>query len=241
MLPQDVMDALYDLAYVRFTNPEPISMRRDWVLVGQWINGHCLAGARVLDVGCDDGRFLESLGSGFELRGIEINHTARRLAEKRGVLLVAESINRMPKRMQTNDAVVAIDIIEHIAFPTHFFRQLSELAAPKGYIIITTGNTDAPAWRFMGSHYWYCCLAPHITFYNRRWFENMAEKHDLKLIASYPYSHCGFRPFIRRSVELIKNVMFRLILTFAYPLVWNRLPPAWVSATDHLMLVFQKR
>src|SRR5579884_3834253 len=49
-----------------------VNRRRDWRLAHEWLTSNVPSGAAVLDVGCFDGGFLESLTRNYRCFGIEI-------------------------------------------------------------------------------------------------------------------------------------------------------------------------
>ena len=71
-------------------------------------------GRRVLDLGCGKGRFATRLAeSGAEVVGIDLS--AAMLAEAKGLARVRGSARRLPFASATFDAVVAVEVFEHLA------------------------------------------------------------------------------------------------------------------------------
>lgn len=100
--------------------------------------------ARILDIGAAQGNFsLQLAEQGFEvtwndLRGELADYV--RLKHERGSLHFAVGSAFELQFPLAFDAVLITEIIEHVAHPDDFLRQVSRLVRPGGYIIMTTPN-----------------------------------------------------------------------------------------------------
>jgi SAM-dependent methyltransferase len=149
---------------------DPDPWQRQFDILSELLAAHA-RGRRVLDVGCFNGALLGYMGEGWQRFGVEPSRAAATLARERGVDVLAATLDELPVDVTAFDAVLAIDVVEHIAEPLPFFRAVRERLADGGIFLIFTGNTDALAWRLQGSMYWYCNLPEHVSFYNRRSLE----------------------------------------------------------------------
>jgi 2-polyprenyl-3-methyl-5-hydroxy-6-metoxy-1,4-benzoquinol methylase len=227
--------------------------RRDWTLAATWLTS-AAEGGMILDVGCFDGGFLDSLGSRYERHGVEINEQASQEAQRKGVDIIGTDFSDLEKLFGSYDGVTALDVIEHVPDPFRFLALLAQVTRPGGTVIISTGNTDAPSWRLMGSRYLYCTIAEHISFINARWCHQAALRLGLQVCRIEKFSH-GKATFPRRVSELVKNLFY---LFFPQAAAWLRKkrlvghveasidpslqnhPPVWGSAKDHFMILFHK-
>jgi 2-polyprenyl-3-methyl-5-hydroxy-6-metoxy-1,4-benzoquinol methylase len=235
--------------------PTPVDQRTDWCLVRNWIKSK-QGISRVLDVGCFDGRLLEYLGRDYVWLGVEMHEEAARRARERGVNLVSADFNQQQAPTVDADVALAIDVIEHSADPQKFLADIASCVRPGGYVVITTGNTNAPSWRLMGSRYWYCYIAEHLSFISPVWAKTAAARLDLDIEFLRTFSHAeGTITLLRKIYEAVAN----LLLRFAPALfAWLRkhggggidvtrfpelalAPPYWMSAQDHMLIVFRKR
>lgn len=228
--------------------------RKDWQLIKNWLQGR--AGLRsVLDVGCFDGGFLQFLGGNYERYGLELNPNAAEKAEKRGVCVVAEDLDRIRSIETAFDLVTAIDVIEHVPDPRSFLADLSTVTHPGGYIVVATGNTDAITWRVMGSRYWYCHIAEHISFINPRWVNHHAKELGLLVERIEFFSHAPLRGSLQRFMrEAVGNALLRVApqaFAFLRRHGWGNIdvkscpqliytPPYWMSARDHMLVILRK-
>jgi SAM-dependent methyltransferase len=218
---------------------EDIAQRRDFELARREISRRHSRG-RVLDVGCFRGDFLRSLPAQFERFGIEPSRAAREEAARRNVRLLGQSVegSELEERF---DAIVLMDVIEHVDAPAEVISKIAEWLAPGGHLIISTGNTGALPWRMMRLNYWYY-IPQHIRFFNRRWFQWMADRLGLRLIAAHTFSHSrsayGRRFVPERWYDFLRCTAFWATRRFHLP--WPRMEaPGTPTWPDHLLVVLE--
>ncbi|MFA5883693.1 MAG: class I SAM-dependent methyltransferase [Acidimicrobiia bacterium] len=114
---------------------------------------HATRGARVLDVGCSDGRGSEVL-SGVGAAGVDIYRPNLALARDtdRRTTVVQADVRALPYRDGAFDVVVALDVVEHFTKPdalaliTELERVAADrvvLATPRGFLP-QPGTADEP-------------------------------------------------------------------------------------------------
>lgn len=250
-MPKSKLDELYRLGEENNWANQPVD-RKDWHIAGNWIASNYERGS-VLDVGCFAGKFLEFLGPDFKRFGIEIHSGAAKKAEQKGVQILGEDYISLETFSDTFDVVVAMDVIEHVPDPYFFLKLLVGVLRPGGSIIISTGNTQATSWQWMGSRYWYCTIAEHISFINPAWCYHVAQKINLKVDRIWFFSHAT-QTLQQRLIDFGKNTIY---LAAPGLMQWMRKrgvgrldatkhielfdhPPAWLSAKDHLITFFKR-
>jgi SAM-dependent methyltransferase len=231
-----------------------VEQRTDWWLIREWLKKR-QGVKQVMDVGCFDGRLLEYLGHDYAWLGVEIHEEAARRAHARGVDVVCNDFAKLSELNVGVDVALAVDVIEHSFDPKTFLASLAACVRPGGYVVVSTGNTNAPSWWLMGARYWYCHIAEHLSFINPAWAENVAPQLGLEVEYMRLFSHAEGRASIKqRAYETTAN----LILRFA-PKVFALLrrfgaggidldrypglalaPTYWMSAKDHMLVVFRK-
>lgn len=108
---------------------------------------HCPAPARVLDLAAAQGNFTIALaGLGYQvtwndLRSELIDYVRMKLPAGAEVEFLAGNIFELSERtVDIYDAVLALEVIEHVAHPDEFIRQLAGLVRPGGVIVLSTPN-----------------------------------------------------------------------------------------------------
>ena len=250
-LEKQELDALYQQGAPQNWQHEPQN-RRDWLIAAEWIKENCERG-KILDLGCFDGQFLFSLENEHELFGIEIHQNAAQRAERKGVRILSGDFSNLGKLDYLFDVIVAADVVEHVSDPMLLLMNLSKLTRSGGVVIIATGNTQALAWRMMGSRYWYCTIAEHISFISPEWCDRAAKRAGFAVEKLELFSHSS-AGWPKRIVDLVKNTCYRFAPGISawlrtrgvggkdvarYPVLANH-PPNWMSATDYMIALLRK-
>jgi 2-polyprenyl-6-hydroxyphenyl methylase/3-demethylubiquinone-9 3-methyltransferase len=104
----------------------------------------------VLDAGCGDGNFTASVGAaGYTTYGLDMSESGIEIASSRGVGSFArgsiyEDLAAAFPGMKNFDAIIAIEVIEHLYSPREFVRRAFEALRPGGVFIVTT-----PYWGYL--------------------------------------------------------------------------------------------
>ncbi len=95
--------------------------------------------ARVLDVGCGWGTTLEALErAGYRATGADISRKALERLDRPGRELVEVDLTKpLPEGVGEYDAVLALDVIEHLDDDRAAVGRLGELASPGGYVVVS--------------------------------------------------------------------------------------------------------
>lgn len=227
--------------------------REDWRIASLWIRKLLPQGSSILDVGCFDGEFLGTLSSSYRLFGVEIQEGARYKASARGVKIIAKRHEELEGASKRFDGIVSFDVIEHVRNPVSFLAKLSNVVHPSGIVIVSSGNSEAGTWRFMGSRYWYCTIAEHISFISPRWCDAVISSVGLRVESQQRFSHASVG-FSRKLGETTRNLAY---YTIPGATSWLRKrgfggkdvqhcraladhPPSWMSARDHFIFLTRK-
>lgn len=112
-----------------------LSARRELErIIGSW----CPPPARLLDVGCGNGIFLEeAAGAGYEGHGIDVSDAAVSMCAERGLSAEKRRVEDEELRGLW-DVVTMWDVIEHVMEPLHFVEYVKRLVRPGGIIFLKT-------------------------------------------------------------------------------------------------------
>ena len=139
-----------------------------------------LKGLRIMDIGCGGGLVCEPLARlGADITGIdpaEESITAARLHAEGGGLAIryeAVTAENIAARGETFDAVMLLEVVEHVPDVPAFIRGVAPLVAPGGMLILSTLNRTFKAyalaivgaelilrWIPAGTHQWERFVTP---------------------------------------------------------------------------------
>lgn len=97
--------------------------------------------ARLLDVGCGWGVVLQALEQrGYEVTGMDISRAALDRLDRPGRRLVEAGLGPgfdPPAELEDFDAVLALDVIEHLDDDRAALEQVGRLVAPGGWVVVS--------------------------------------------------------------------------------------------------------
>ena len=126
--------------------------------VGDTMEGYTTGGRRLLEVGSNVGLFLAvARDRGWDARGIEPSKWAvEQGVERFGVALRRGSVEELDEPEGSADAVVLLDVIEHLVDPLEALRITRPVLDVDGLLVLTTINVDGLHARFRGQGWpWY--------------------------------------------------------------------------------------
>jgi hypothetical protein len=106
----------------------------------------------------------------------------------------------------------------------------------------------------MGSRYWYCAIAEHISFINEQWCYHTAKLLHLDVEHIRKFSHIGRSTLSRVVLDVAKNFLYRFAPSVTGELreiglggvdasrhkELSYYPPSWASSRDHIVAAFRK-
>lgn len=102
-------------------------------------------GSAILDVGAGSGAMSARLNDvGYAVSAVDIVTKNFRLQNKVAFYEADLNANFADLIGKAFDGLFAIEIIEHLENPRHFFRQCHQLLRPEGYLVLSTPNVDNP-------------------------------------------------------------------------------------------------
>ncbi len=112
---------------------------------------------RLLEIGCGHGLLLdEARRRGWEVRGLELSESSARHARERlGLDVREEPLETLgPQEHGTWDAVLLVDVLEHLDDPAGALERCQELLAPGGVLCVVTPDPASPTARLAGARWW---------------------------------------------------------------------------------------
>jgi len=100
-------------------------------------------GDKLLDIGCGDGTLGYFAKRNYkEVYGLDISESALKIAEKREMVTKKVNVNeeRLPFEDTYFDAVVCLDVIEHVFEPRDLVKEIYRILKRGGSLVLSTPN-----------------------------------------------------------------------------------------------------
>lgn len=123
----------------------------------------------ILDIGCGDGKFLESLDrNNFERFGLEINPEGIRSARKKGLKIYDTDLILADFKGQKFDVITLWQVVEHLEDPIVVLEKINRILKDEGIVIISTPNIASFGAR-IGKQNWFHLDSPrHLILFSKK-------------------------------------------------------------------------
>lgn len=167
---------------------------------------------KVLEIGCGTGEFLAFLESkGIEVAGVEFADSAQRVKFK-GELYVGR-MEDIEIQEAAFDAVLLLNVIEHLADPMDVLRKIKKMLAPGGVLLLRHPNSD------LFFNKLYLCLVEFPKYLYHR-FLLLRGKKTRFTIAGFQHQHLFY--FNRGSIVRMAELAGLAIKSFSTVDPYNR-------------------
>jgi SAM-dependent methyltransferase len=169
--------SIYDQAYYQgghsdgyadYTAAEPV-LRREFSQSLRALRKHGPASGSLLEIGCAYGYFLLEASAHFSVRGLEVSAHAVAAAQSRGLNVANQTLaEHFALHPEPVDAVVMLDVVEHLDQPLALLREAISHLKPGGAIMISTGDWNSLLAKLMGRRWRLMTPPQHLCFFSPR-------------------------------------------------------------------------
>jgi ubiquinone/menaquinone biosynthesis C-methylase UbiE len=138
---------------------------------------------RLLDVGCGTGVFLKAASPFYECSGLDVSGYATEVAvENLGVDAKKGTILDFSFEPNSIDIITMWDVIEHVRDPDSYIRKISDIIAPGGLLVLSTGNVESLMFRIQRSN-WHLLIPPqHLFYFNKSSITFLLGKYEFNVV-----------------------------------------------------------
>jgi SAM-dependent methyltransferase len=168
--------------YADYRGSESV-LRREFTHTLQFLRRYRERG-RLLEVGCAYGFFLEEARRFYEVAGIEISEQAVAFCRQRGLTVINGVVNETSiAQFGMLDAIVLLDVIEHLPEPHATLALCRRYLNPGGVILITTGDFSSLYARLAGQHWRLMTPPQHLWYFTPQSMRRLAHALNLNFEA----------------------------------------------------------
>jgi SAM-dependent methyltransferase len=168
--------------YADYPGSEKVLRREFSRIVNQLRSNHLSCG-KLLEVGCAYGFFLLEAQQYFECCGIEISTEAATSCQSRGLTVHCGTVEpEFLKATGPFDAVVMLDVIEHLQEPLEVLKMLYASLNRGGLLMLSTGDGDSILARVMKKHWRLMTPPQHLFYFSRKTLFDLLRKSGFRVI-----------------------------------------------------------
>lgn len=181
---EDYFNGGHSDGYSDYAGSESV-LRSEFARLVDVLKRHCPPGGRLLEIGSAYGFFLKEAQPHFDVHGIELAKDAVDACHRAGLPNVHQGTvdEDILERIGPVDAVVMLDVIEHLSDPVETLRLCNRILKPGGVILITTGDFGALTARVTGRHWRLMTPPQHLWFFSQTSFSRIANTLNLSIAA----------------------------------------------------------
>lgn len=134
------------------------------------------SGARLLDVGCGSGAFMEmAQTAGWEVQGVDFDPQAVSAACSRGLNVRCGGLEQVANQLTGFDYLTCSHVIEHVHDPFQWLQDMHALLRPNGKLWLQTPNIASMGIAYFGSN-WRGLEPPrHLVLFTPKKLTNLLE------------------------------------------------------------------
>jgi SAM-dependent methyltransferase len=165
---------------------------------------------RLLDVGCATGRLMalaQERERGWSVEGIEPSPELAAFAKRNnpGAPVFEADFVEFEGAPGPFDAIVALDVIEHVAEPERLIVQARKRLRPDGFLLLQTPNAESLRARMHGAHWNMLIPEYHFRLFTRRGLEGLLQAQGFEVVRTTTASGSGRETGLRRLASLLRE------------------------------------
>lgn len=145
----------------------------------------------VLDVGTGYGYFLHELRSRFGLHGVGVELSRQEAEHARqtlGLEVINLALSTSGLSKASFDLVTSFEVVEHIADPGQFLRELLDFVRPGGWLLVMTDNFESRVAHDLGAAFPKWIPHSHISHFGTATFEGAMTAEGCSLVRRMSYT-----------------------------------------------------
>jgi 2-polyprenyl-3-methyl-5-hydroxy-6-metoxy-1,4-benzoquinol methylase len=226
LAPEEILDRYAKVVDENYLNEE--EGRRElfsWVL--RTMSGFFVRGDRLLEIGSNVGLFLDTARAhGWRARGVEPSKWAVEVGRERfHVDLQEKALEQLDEPSTSADAIVMLDVLEHVVDPLDALRRLRQLLDDEGLLVVSTINLAGFHARLRGSR-WPWLIRPHLHYFTPSTLQSLLSYAGFQMVEwqvvprSFHLSYVANRA--RSSLGLLGEASLRIskLIDVKVPVGW---------------------
>lgn len=166
--------------YADYAGSEPVLLLEFRGIVGEL--RRLMPSGRILEIGCAYGFFLTEARKYYDVHGVEIADEAAAFARARGLDVRTGILSReLLEEIGPLDAVVMLDVSEHLEQPHAVLKLCAEYIRPGGVVILSTGDFGSSFAQLTGKRWRLMTPPQHLWFFTRHSIEGIASDAGLHI------------------------------------------------------------
>jgi len=174
----------FEPAYLNYLNPQLHDKKNHEVVIKRLSRYADLDNARILDIGCGSGKFVQYLRlKGYNARGLE---PSTALFE---TFLVTQGqyynsdvhTFRQEHPNERFDIITITDVLEHIEDPQAFMKEVTAMLTLGGVLLISTPNAGSLFARMAGKG-WHYYNRYHLSLFSKKTLSQLMEAHGFSTL-----------------------------------------------------------
>jgi len=162
------------------------------------------ARSAIFDFGCGTGRLVGDLHrAGFEAWGFEPYPESAALSER-----LFRDWEEARRTLRHVDLITCIEVLEHFRNPDEFMQRVSQVLAPSGYLLISTGIYNSgfhdEGWYYLNP------AAGHVSIFSEKSFRILLERYRFEPVLRASNIAWLFRDVTSRRRSVAERVYFAL-------------------------------